>query len=125
MRVGIDAQQVSEVRRALVDHGDRYRRRVYTEQEVESCGGWGADPDEAAEGLAARFAAKEAVLKVLRVSERMPPFTDIEVVREPGGWPSLRLAGVALALAEEVGLRDFELSLSHTADIAVAAVIAA
>ena len=124
MRIGIDAQPVAEVSRALEEHGDRYRAKLFTEHEVASCGGWGAPPERAAEGLAARFAAKEALLKVLRVADRVPLWTDIEVVREPGGWPSLRLSGLAAELASEAGLTEFEVSLSHTGDVAVAAVIA-
>jgi holo-[acyl-carrier protein] synthase len=125
MRVGVDIQPVADVMGALEQHGDRYRARVFTEGEVASCGGWGALPSASAEGLAARFAAKEAVIKALRVSDRVPAFTEIEVVSEPGGWTSLRLSGVAEELAVAAGLTQFELSLSHTADVAVAFVIAA
>ena len=124
MRVGIDAQAISEVRRALDDHGDRYRARLFTEHEIESCGGWGATAEQSAEGLAARFAAKEAVLKVLRVGDVVPSWTEIEVFRNSGGWPSIRLAGVAKELAAEAALTEFEISLTHTADLAIAAVIA-
>lgn len=124
MRVGIDAQAISEVRRALDDHGDRYRARLFTEHEIESCGGWGASPEQAADGLAARFAAKEAVLKVLRVGDAVPLWTEIEVFRNSGGWPSLRLAGLASELAVEAALTEFELSLTHTGDLAIAIVIA-
>ncbi len=124
VRVGIDAQPVAEVRRALEEHGDRYRAKLFTEHEVASCGGWGAPPEHSAEGLAARFAVKEAVLKVLRVTDRIPLWTDIEVLREPGGWPSLKLTGVARELATEAALTEFEISLSHTEDVAVAVVVA-
>jgi holo-[acyl-carrier protein] synthase len=124
VRVGIDAQAISEVRRALDDHGDRYRARLFTEHEIESCGGWGATAEQSAEGLAARFAAKEAVLKVLRVGDVVPSWTEIEVFRNSGGWPSIRLAGVAKELAAEAALTEFEISLTHTADLAIAAVIA-
>jgi holo-[acyl-carrier protein] synthase len=124
MRAGIDAQPVADVLAALAANGDRYRRRIYTEQEVASCGGWGSETLAAAEGLAARFAAKEAVLKVLRVTDVVPPYTDIEVVREDGGWTSLRLTGVARQLADAAGLTGFEVSLSHTSETGIAIVIA-
>ncbi|MEO7122231.1 MAG: 4'-phosphopantetheinyl transferase superfamily protein [Lacisediminihabitans sp.] len=124
MRVGIDAQPVAEVHQALVDHGDRYRRRLFTEHEVDACGGWAADPTHAAEGLAARFAAKEATLKALRVTDRIPGWTEIEVVRASGGWVTLTLTGVARALADEAELTAFEISLTHTAAIAIAIVVA-
>jgi len=122
--VGIDAQPVGEVRRALEEFGDRYRRRLFTAAEVDACGGADAAPARAAEGLAARFAAKEATLKVLRVGETVPAWTDIEVVREPGGWTSLRLTGTAERLALEAGLREFAVSLTHTTDLAIAVVSA-
>lgn len=124
MRVGIDAQPVADVRQALIDHGDRYRRRLFTEREVEACGGWAADPALAAEGLAARFAAKEATLKALRVADRIPSWTEIEIVRAPGGWVTLALTGVAFELAEEAELTAFEISMTHTADLAIAVVVA-
>jgi holo-[acyl-carrier protein] synthase len=123
-RVGIDAQSVSDVTDALQEFGERYRRRVFTLREYQDCAAPGTVPSRIAEGLAARFAAKEATLKVLRVTERVPPWTDIEVVREPGGWTSLRLSGLAAAIADESGLRDFSVSLSHTAELAVAVVTA-
>lgn len=123
-RVGIDAQSIEEVRGSLVEFGDRYRERIFTAAEVEDCGGWGADPATSAAALAARFAAKEATLKALRVVDRVPEWTDIEVVRNSGGWPSLRLVGEAAALAAESGLTEVEVSLSHTDGVAVAVVIA-
>jgi holo-[acyl-carrier protein] synthase len=124
MRVGIDAQSVGEVRAAVLAHGDRYRRRIYTDREVEDCGGPGDDSDVAISSLAARFAAKEAVMKVLRTLDPMPAWTDIEVVAAHGGWPVVRLHGIAAELAEREGLRELEISLSHTADTAVAVVVA-
>ncbi|GAB3392733.1 holo-ACP synthase [Humibacter soli] len=125
MRVGIDAEPVSSVYRALEEFGDRYRRRIYTSVEIDACGGPDARPEDAAEGLAARFAAKEATLKVLRVGDRVPPWTDIEVVHRPDGSPSLRLRGVAAELAEEASLTAFDVSLTHTAELAIAVVISA
>ncbi|WP_460519996.1 holo-ACP synthase [Humibacter antri] len=124
MRIGIDAQPVDEVRDALIAHGERYLRRIFTEHEIECCGGVFADPATSAASLAARYAAKEAVFKVLRVSDTVPPFTDIEVVREPGGWTSLRLLGTARTLAEDAGLVTFEISLTHTDRLAIAVVAA-
>jgi holo-[acyl-carrier protein] synthase len=124
MRVGIDAQSISEVGDAIDAHGDRYRRRLFTPAEVDDSGGWGATRASSASALAVRFAAKEAVLKALRVAERIPGWTEIEVVREVGGWTSLRLTGLAEELADEAGLQQFEVSLSHTSDTAVAVVVA-
>ncbi|WP_036947050.1 holo-ACP synthase [Luteimicrobium xylanilyticum] len=125
VRVGIDAQPVSEVIAALEQHGDAYRRRLFTDHEVRSSGGWGADAATSAPRLAARFAAKEAVLKVLRPDTVVPGWREIEVVRMPAGWCRIVLSGRAERLAEAAGLTEFDVSLSHTVDLAVAAVVAA
>jgi holo-[acyl-carrier protein] synthase len=109
---------------SLARFGDRYRRKLFTEREVQDSGGWGAETATAAASLAARFAAKEATFKALRVSERVPRWTDVELVREPGGWPALRLRGLAFELAQEAGLREFQVSISHTEETAVAVVVA-
>lgn len=123
MRIGVDMQNVADIRDALAAHGDRYRRRVYTAQEVADSGGWGADAAVGATTLAGRFAAKEAVLKALRVTDDVPAWTDIEVVRRPGGWPQLRLHGAAARLASAAGLARFEVSISHDGDRAIAVVL--
>lgn len=122
-RVGIDAESVADVRRALDEFGDRYRRRIFTAAEIAHCADR-ATPAREAEGLAARFAAKEATLKVLRVDRRVPSWTEIEVVSERGGWTSLRLSGLAAMLAQEAGLELFAVSLSHTPELAIAVVSA-
>jgi holo-[acyl-carrier protein] synthase len=124
MRVGVDIQPVADVLSSLARFGDRYRRKLFTEREVRDSGGWGAETATAAASLAARFAAKEATFKALRVSERVPLWTDVELVREPGGWPTLLLHGLAAELAAEAGLHEFQVSISHTEETAVAMVVA-
>lgn len=117
-RVGIDLTSVSDVREAVAAHGDRYLRRVYTPRELLDCGG---DPAR----LAGRFAAKEAVIKVLRpLADTALPWSDIEVVRHPEGWTELRLAGFAAKRAEHEGLAAFSVSMSHEGDTACAVVLA-
>ena len=122
MRVGIDLASVDTVRESIRDHGDRYLQRIYTEAELHDCAGpEGAVPER----LAARFAAKEATIKVLRPTEEESiPWHDIEVVRHPSGWVELQLSGAAASLAAERGLDDFELSVSHEAGFAAAVVVA-
>lgn len=119
LRVGIDTVAVDAVRDALRAHGDRYLQRVYTEREVADCTGPdGVDPER----LAARFAAKEAAFKALRVPGGTP-WTAVEVRSEPGGWTSLYLSGPALQLAQEQDLGDIEVSLTHEAGLASAVVV--
>jgi len=121
-RVGIDLQSVAPVRDSLREHAARYLERVYTEREVEDSRRDGAvDPER----LAARFAAKEATLKVLRPGADDPvPWRCIEVRRRPEGWVDLELSGPAAALAEQAGLRDLSVSITHDGGFAAAIVIA-
>ncbi|MDE0653733.1 MAG: holo-ACP synthase [bacterium] len=80
-----------------------------------------ADPTER---LAARFAAKEAVMKALGAGFGDVAFRDMEVVRAPGGKPEVRLHGRAAARARRAGVTGWHLSLSHTATSAVAVAVA-
>jgi len=74
--------------------------------------------------LAARFAAKEAVMKALGVGIGAFAFTDVEVVSHPGGAPGLRLRGGAAVLADGAGVGSWHVSLTHTGLVAVASVVA-
>jgi holo-[acyl-carrier protein] synthase len=117
-RVGIDLTSVERVREAVAAHGQRYLDRVYTPRERVDCG------DDAAR-LAARFAAKEAAIKVLRPTAATAlPWSDIEVVRQPDGHVELVLAGLAAEHAAGQGLTGFAVSLSHEGDSACAVVCA-
>jgi holo-[acyl-carrier protein] synthase len=120
-RVGVDLVDVDGVVSSLDKFGARYSERVYTPWELADCEG---PLPSKAQSLAARFAAKEAVLKALRVSDRVPPWTDIEVRRTDGGWCELRLYGLAASLADRAGLDEWSLSLTHEAKMAVAVVVA-
>jgi holo-[acyl-carrier protein] synthase len=117
VRVGIDLVDVDQVASAISAHGDRYLRRVYTAAEVADCGGTGAPrPD----GLAARFAAKEAAFKAL--GAEVLPFHEIEVVRGPGGAPALVLHGSLARHAAALGDPRLQVSLAHERGIAAAIV---
>jgi holo-[acyl-carrier protein] synthase len=74
--------------------------------------------------LAARFGAKEAVMKALGVGLFTFPWRDIEVLRDDDGVPSLRLHGKAATLADERGITTWHLSLSHTRELAMAVAVA-
>ncbi|MFC6705724.1 holo-ACP synthase [Flexivirga alba] len=124
LRVGIDVQTVSAVADSIQRHGRRYLDRVFSPQEVETCGGYDAEPHELAPGLTARFCAKEAVLKALRPLNIIPEWRDIELVRMPGGWVGVNLVRGAKTLAEENHLLNFEISMSHDNDIAMATAVA-
>src|SRR5512135_1865142 len=116
--VGVDIIDVQRIQAAL-DHprtGERFRVRVFTDGEIAYC----LRRRHAAESFAARFAAKEAMMKALG---RAYGWREIEVVRGTGA-PTLRLYGRAQERAEALGLQRVHLSLSHTATLAIAYVIA-
>lgn len=121
LRVGIDLVSADAVRESISAHGARYLERVYSEREVADCSTAGAvDPER----LAARFAAKEATFKVLRVGDAAVPWRDVEVRRDPSGWVEVLLSGQAAALATAAGISDLALSLSHEQGLAAAVVVA-
>lgn len=102
------------------DH-ERSAEALFTPGELEYCRG----KRRRYEHMAARFAAKEAVLKAFGtgLSQRMR-WTDVEVVNERTGRPGVRLAGAVAAFAERNGLRDLDISLTHTGDLALAHAVA-
>jgi holo-[acyl-carrier protein] synthase len=122
IRVGLDLVAVTSIEHALGEpHRDRYLTRVYTEREVEDCRTpMGVD----AERLAARFAAKEATLKVLPLEDEGLSLKTIEVLREPSGRVYLKLSGRAATIAADAGIVDLALSLTHDGGFAAAVVVA-
>ncbi|MCS6915039.1 MAG: holo-ACP synthase [Myxococcales bacterium] len=117
--VGIDLCPISRMRRALERHGGRFEERVFTEAERAYCRARG----EPAQHFAARFAAKEALLKALGVPGGLS-WHELEVVSTEDGAPGLRLWGEARRVAERLGADRLHLSLSHGGDTAAAVVIA-
>jgi holo-[acyl-carrier protein] synthase len=111
VRVGIDLVSVEAVRESIRDHGDRYLKRIYNETEVEDCR---AADGICAERLAARFAAKEATLKVLRPQDVAVPWRLMTIVRRAAGWVEIELSG----------LSGFALSIAHEPGYASAVVVA-
>src|SRR5438874_7290129 len=117
--VGIDAVEVDRFRRVLA-RTPGVARRLFTDGERAA----GARRRDPAQRLAARFAAKEAVMKALGVGLGAFRFHDVEVVNAPSGKPELVLRGRAAALANELGVRGWELSLTHTDRTAHAVAVA-
>lgn len=114
---GVDIIEIPRVRRVAERYGERFFRRIYTDGELAYCRG-------RAPQLASRFAAKEAVMKALGTGTRGVRWRDIEVVRKRGRAPSIQLHGTALARAERMGIVRMAVSLSHSKEYAVAAVVA-
>ena len=121
-RVGHDVVLVRTVADAISRFGDAYLRRIYTDAELAPLAN--EPPTVTAGRVAARFAAKEAVMKVLHTGDEWPDFHEIEVLRQPGGWCELQLSGRALARAEAEGLFGFSVSITHDGEYAAATVAA-
>jgi holo-[acyl-carrier protein] synthase len=117
--VGVDLCEVDRMRRVLA-RTPGFAARVFTDDEQAYCRAR-RDP---AERFAARFAAKEAVLKAMGVGLGACAFRDIEVVRAESGAPSLALHGAAAELAAARGIARWHVSLSHTSMVAEALVMA-
>jgi holo-[acyl-carrier protein] synthase len=116
--VGVDAVEIDRIARSLERFGERFLRRVYTEKEVFYCRG--RVPE-----LAARFAAKEAISKALGTGIRGIVWREMEILPDRRGKPLVYLHGRAAARATELGLAEFEVSLTHARELAIAVVIAA
>jgi holo-[acyl-carrier protein] synthase len=117
---GIDIAEVPRIAEAIARFGERFLRRVYTEGEILYC----ESKANRIERYAARFAAKEAAMKALGTGwNHGVRWRDIEVCRQPGGRPTLAFHGKAAQFASNLGAARVALSLSHTAEQAVAHVI--
>ena len=111
--LGIDIIRVERIRRSLERFGSRFSRRVLTPAEQRYV-------RDRPETMAGRWAAKEAVSKVLGLGVRGIGWRDIEIERLPTGQPAVRLHGRAERRARQLGMERIALSISHEADYAVA-----
>jgi holo-[acyl-carrier protein] synthase len=120
VRVGVDIVGVRRIQRLMADHAD-IGGRLFTNGELAYCGA----KRRRFEHLAARFAAKEAVLKAIGsgLGSRMR-WTDIEVVRGIAGRPHVRLEGAVESAASARGISEIDVSLSHTEGYAIAQAVA-
>ena len=114
--VGVDIIEIERIEQALAKFGKRFLRRVYTPLEAAFCRGRVSE-------LAARFAAKEAVMKALGTGARGVAWREIEVLPNHRGKPLVYLHGRAQKRAERIGLDEIDISLSHSRDFAVAFVV--
>jgi len=111
--VGVDIVEIERVERALERFGQRFLRRVYTTVEVASCRGRVYE-------LAARFAAKEAVMKALGTGARGVAWREIEILPNHRGKPLVYLHGRAHARAQAISLKGLDVSMSHSREYAMA-----
>jgi holo-[acyl-carrier protein] synthase len=118
---GVDIVEKARIDRMLEEHGERFLSRCFTEAERAYADG---NTKRRMEHLAGRFAAKEAILKVLGTGwSGGIAWTDAEVVREASGRPTVHLHGRCAEVAAELGIREWWLSISHIETHAVASAI--
>jgi len=118
--IGIDIAEVPRIRQSIERFGPRFLERIFTEAEMGYCD----SKANRAERYAARFAAKEAAMKALGTGWNYAlRWRECEVVRIPGARPTMPFHGKAGDLAAKMGVKNISLSLSHTAEQAIAQVI--
>jgi holo-[acyl-carrier protein] synthase len=117
---GIDIAEVPRIRQSIERFGDRFLNRIYTAGERHYCD----SKANRVERYAARFAAKEAAMKALGTGwNHGVRWRDCEIIRMPGGRPTIAFHGKAGEFATKLGVRNTALSISHTAEQAIAQVI--
>ena len=118
---GIDLVDFGRIEQMLEKYPERFLNRVFTATEQ-------ADADKQKnriEKLAGRFAAKEAVMKLIGTGWRDGiAWTDIEIVNNPLGQPIVTISGKVKQLADEKGIEQMTLSITHTANFAIASAVA-
>lgn len=119
--IGVDTVDIARVDRLVERSGEAFVQRVFTDGEAAYCRGRA----NAMESFAARFAAKEAVMKCLGTGwAEDVTFRQIEVVREAGGAVGIALTGAAASRAQQLGIGRILLSLTHTQSTATAFAVA-
>jgi holo-[acyl-carrier protein] synthase len=113
-QVGVDIIEIKRIEKAVSRWGDSFLRRIYTDSELQLYKNKPAS-------LAARFSGKEAVIKALG-SNRVA-YRDIEIIPDEGGQPHVNLYGKAGKRAQDIGVKNLAVSLSHCRDYAVACAV--
>jgi holo-[acyl-carrier protein] synthase len=114
--IGTDIIEIGRIRRAIERWGERFLDRVYTKEEIRIYG-------HHAHSLAASFASKEAVMKLLGTGNRGVAWREIETLYHPTGKPLIRLNGRARKVADKLGIKEIDVSLSHSRENAIATAI--
>ena len=114
--IGTDIIEIARVRQTIERWGERFLQRVYTVQEL-------AMYDNRAHSLAACFAGKEACMKVLGTGARGVAWREIEILHHHSGKPFITLHNRAKKQAESMGIREIDISLSHSREYATATAI--
>jgi len=111
--IGVDIIEIVRIEEAVANWQERFLSRVYTDAELKLCR---RNPSS----LAARFAGKEAVMKLLGTGAKGVSWKDIETLSYPSGKPLVNLYGRAKIVADKLGLKEIAISLSHSREYAIA-----
>jgi holo-[acyl-carrier protein] synthase len=118
---GIDLVDFPRIQKMVDSHGDKFLNRIFTEKEQD----YASTNKKGIEKLAGRFAAKEAVLKLIGTGWRGKiAWTDIEVTNNSTGQPEINLTGEVKGIADKLGINHVSVSITHTANFAIASVVA-
>ena len=118
---GIDLVDCPRIEEMVKRHGERFVDRVFTADEQA----YAEANKNSIEKLAGRFAAKEAILKLIGTGWRGKiAWTDIEVINNPAGQPEVTLSGEVEKLADKLGIKHISVSITHTANFAIASAVA-
>ena len=113
---GIDIIEIERIKKAITRWGERFLRRIYTDPELRLSG-------RKPQSLAARFACKEAVMKLLGTGKKGINWLEIETLSHPSGKPLVNLYGRAQSEANKLGVKEIAVSLSHSKEYAIASVV--
>ena len=111
--VGVDIVEIARLEKAIARHGEGFLKRIYTDSEIKLY-------RKKLPSLAARFAAKEAVVKALGKPAKDISLKEIEILSSPGGQPIVNLYGKTQQQAKGMGLGKLAITISHSKEYAVA-----
>ena len=118
---GIDLVDCPRIEQMIQRHGKRFINRVFTAAEQA----YARKNKNEVERLAGRFAAKEAILKLIGTGWRGKiAWTDIEIINNPAGQPEVTLCGEVKKIADKLGIEHISVSITHTANFAIASAVA-
>lgn len=118
---GIDLVDFPRIEEMVNRHGERFLNRVFTAAEQA----YAESNKNGIEKLAGRFAAKEAILKLMGTGWRGKiAWTDIEIVNNPAGQPKVTVSGEVEKIADKLGIKHISVSITHTANFAIASAVA-
>ncbi|MCX7973189.1 MAG: holo-ACP synthase [Candidatus Aminicenantes bacterium] len=118
--IGIDAIETARIAKLINHRKQSFSLRVFTENEIAYC----ESKKNKAQHYAARFAAKEALMKALGTGKQLGlSWREIEINHDELGRPGIKLSGRALEIAQEKGIKTIHLSLTHLKELALAVVV--